>query len=294
MKKVNCQYAIVRFLPFVETGEFANTGVVLIAPDRRVFEYRLQKKRYKRYTDFFDDMPKEVFVSNTQSLERELKSLRNLLMKNGFDRRFKNNNVSAAFTLFNDLVRPRDGFIRYSQPRNVLTDDPKKACDDLFKYYVERDFTKNNSPEVPLERHITSVLKGQGLLEFFHNDVIGDNVYHARFPFVHREDSEAISAIKAINLNQPKPSKIIDHGGHWVYRIRELKQRQVLPDEVLFAYQSPKEEKENFVDMFPERQLAFRHVHAQLENLGVKLIEYDDDTRLIEFASYRARGSFEF
>ncbi|HVK54151.1 MAG TPA: DUF3037 domain-containing protein, partial [Burkholderiales bacterium] len=32
---IACHYAIVRFLPFVETGEFANVGVVLFSPNAR-------------------------------------------------------------------------------------------------------------------------------------------------------------------------------------------------------------------------------------------------------------------
>lgn len=294
MKNSNCQYVIVRFLPFVETGEFANFGVILFAPENRVFEYKLQSTRFQRYTDFFDDMPKEAFVSNTKSLTAELKSLRNLLMRGGFDKRLKRNNTSAAHELFNDLVRPRDGFIRFSQPRSILTEDPEKMCDDLFKFYVERGFAKSSSPEVPLERHITGVLKEQGLIQYYHRGEIGDKVFQARFPFVYREDVKAISAIKAINLNHSNPSKLVDHGGHWVYRIRELKRRNVLPEQVLFAYQHIVNDNEQIVDKPDDRKDAFQHVHTQLTQLGVKLIRYDDDTKLIDFAKYRTRRSLKF
>lgn len=33
MKKFACQYAIDRFLPYMETGEFANVGIVMLCPD---------------------------------------------------------------------------------------------------------------------------------------------------------------------------------------------------------------------------------------------------------------------
>ena len=35
MKNTACLYAIVRFCPFIETEEFANVGVILIAPDAK-------------------------------------------------------------------------------------------------------------------------------------------------------------------------------------------------------------------------------------------------------------------
>ena len=50
MNKVACQYAIVRFAPFVETGEFANVGIIMMAPKQRFFAFELELKRYKRIT----------------------------------------------------------------------------------------------------------------------------------------------------------------------------------------------------------------------------------------------------
>jgi len=55
MKKFACQYALLRFRPFVETGEFANVGVVMLAPEARFFGYRLLK-RYGRITQFFHQL----------------------------------------------------------------------------------------------------------------------------------------------------------------------------------------------------------------------------------------------
>ena len=33
-------YSIVRFMLFVETGEFANVGVIMIAPEQRHFDFK--------------------------------------------------------------------------------------------------------------------------------------------------------------------------------------------------------------------------------------------------------------
>ena len=48
-----CHYAIVRFMPFVETGEFGNVGVVLFSPTARFFGFRLLGQRISRITNFF-------------------------------------------------------------------------------------------------------------------------------------------------------------------------------------------------------------------------------------------------
>ncbi|WP_413913220.1 DUF3037 domain-containing protein [Candidatus Skiveiella danica] len=39
-------------MPFVETGEFANVGVVMFAPTARYFGFKLLGGRYARVTNF--------------------------------------------------------------------------------------------------------------------------------------------------------------------------------------------------------------------------------------------------
>lgn len=39
--RVPCQYAIIQFMPYPETGEFANVGVVLACPQMRYLGARL-------------------------------------------------------------------------------------------------------------------------------------------------------------------------------------------------------------------------------------------------------------
>ena len=61
MNKVACQYAIVRFAPYVETGEFANVGIVMMAPKQRYFKFEVELKRYGRITKFFDDVDAKLY-----------------------------------------------------------------------------------------------------------------------------------------------------------------------------------------------------------------------------------------
>jgi len=276
---------IVRFQPFVETGEFANAGIVLIAPRHRVFMYRLQNKRFKRYTDFFENVTREQFKAHTDSLQNELKSFRKLLMGWGFDRRFKDNDSSRAAKYFEDFARPRDGFIEFSEIRTILTDDPKKACDRLYSYYVEREFVRKHNRDQVLENHVQYVLKKEGLLENYRYDEVGDQVFHARFPFVQFDVTKPVSIIKPLGLDLESPSKIIDRGGHWVYRMRELKRRNVLPESVLFTLERPKlTSQDTRLSVENDKETAYRHIQSQLKNLELVVTEYGDDDQLVEFA----------
>ncbi|MFP3758365.1 DUF3037 domain-containing protein, partial [Cupriavidus sp. SIMBA_020] len=55
-----CRYALVRFMPYPETGEFANVGVVVMSPTARFFGYKLLD-RVGRITAFFDELDVTVY-----------------------------------------------------------------------------------------------------------------------------------------------------------------------------------------------------------------------------------------
>ncbi len=54
MTRIACQYAIVRFMPYIETGEFANVGILLWAPKTRYLGFKLLRRKHARITQFFD------------------------------------------------------------------------------------------------------------------------------------------------------------------------------------------------------------------------------------------------
>lgn len=61
MNKVACQYAIVRFAPYVETGEFANVGVLMVAPRQPYFGFKLETRRHGRITRFFEELEPKFY-----------------------------------------------------------------------------------------------------------------------------------------------------------------------------------------------------------------------------------------
>ncbi len=71
---IACHYAIVRFTPFIETGEFANVGVVMFAPGVRFFAFRLMVNRYARISNFFEGLDPKVFKASISSLREEMDS----------------------------------------------------------------------------------------------------------------------------------------------------------------------------------------------------------------------------
>ena len=77
--KYACQYAIVRFLPYAETGEFANVGIVLTCPQTGYFDFKLLK-RVSRISAFFEELDASIFRNVRKTFTAELTRLRSVIM----------------------------------------------------------------------------------------------------------------------------------------------------------------------------------------------------------------------
>ncbi|WP_321528854.1 DUF3037 domain-containing protein [Sedimenticola selenatireducens] len=276
MKKTPCQYAIVRFTPFVETGEFANVGIVMMAPKARFFGFKLLTRRHKRITDFFKELDAQVFRSAMKDLNEELGRIRDLLKAHGFDRRLKINDEDFAKGMFAEMVRPRETIVRFGEPRVVLAEEPKKTLDELYAFYVGRDFVTKQYRERVLEEGIRDLLLQARVEERFHKERLGDEEFSVPFPFVQTHDKVPTKIIKPLTLAQPDSTRIIEHGGKWEFRIRELKKRNQFPERALFAVDGPTGNN--------RRQHAYQEALEMLEDTGVTIVPYDRRGEILDFA----------
>ena len=51
---------VVRFLPYPETEEFVNIGVVMACPETGTFDFRIETRRRERITGFFPELEAET------------------------------------------------------------------------------------------------------------------------------------------------------------------------------------------------------------------------------------------
>ena len=281
MNRTACQYVIVRFAPFVETGEFANVGVLMIAPKARYFGFHLETRRYGRMTRFFEELDPRVYLNAVQALREELERVHGLLKVHGFDGRLKRNDTEFAARLFNEVVRPRESVIRFSEVRSALAEDPKKKLKALFAFYVGRNFVTRERKQAALESEVRRWLFQADLGQRFHQAEIGDEEYHARFPFVERVSERPVKVIKPLYLGHLEPTQIIDHGGTWAVKLDELRHRGKLPRRVLFAVEGPGEGDDRL-------DHAFRRAVGRLEDAGAMVANHDERERLLAFAGAAA------
>lgn len=273
MNKYACQYAIVRFLPYMETGEFANVGIVMMCHDAGYFDFRLLN-RVRRITSFFEELDAGIYRSATKDFKHELQRV-----KNWIEPKQRNTTDEAlARHLFAELTRPREAMIRFDTVRVVLADDPAQQLDELFSHYVERNFATKAYQEQLLEKYVRKVLMDAKLNKQYQAETLGDvSSYHAKFPFVHREDHRVVKAIKPLFLAHEDPAQIYDHGWAWLGKVEKLRALHLLPEQVLFPVQGPTETDGERFEMFKE-------ITNKMAANDVVVVPSLQTERIVEFA----------
>ena len=274
MKKFACQYAIVRFLPYLETGEFANVGIVMLCPDAGFFDFKLLLTRVRRITAFFEELDSGIYRRAAKDFKQELNRIRNWIAHQPG----RTMDVELARHLFGELTRQREAMMRFDNVRVVLADDPAQQLDELFGHYVERNFATKAYHEQLLDKTVRNVLMEAKLNKQYQPETLGDvTTYHAKLPFVHREAERAVKAIKPLYLAHEDPAQIYDHGWAWLGKVDKLRSLRLLPEQMLFPVQGPVEVRGERFDMFQE-------ITAKMAANDVWVVPSLQTERIVEFA----------
>ena len=273
MKNFACRYAIVQFVPYTETGEFANVGVVIACPETGYFAFKLQTRRYARITAFFDELNADVYRMALKSIQTELERIQRLIV----DLPATPMRAEQIRDLLTALTHPREAMVRFSQVRPVLAQEPVAHLVKLFDHYVDHSFATPEFVEQTITKRIQTLLDGLALPAPFKSERIGDDQIHANFPLVQRKDGELTKIIKPFNLAQDEANRIFDHGDAWLQKVRRLRKRNLLPREVLFAVAAPPESD-------VKRFGAYQEICVELRQADVRLVEQLQMTEIEQFA----------
>lgn len=267
--KAACQYAIVRFLPYAETGEFANVGVVVACPERNYLKAKFAPvNRTQRVTQFFAGLDARIYREALKYLIKEVERVAHDV---------ELSNLPADYA-FDTVTRPREALLTFGQQRAVLADAPDQALEALYNRFIERDFATKEYHEQILTSGVGRLLTGARLRPYFNDQAVGDEAFNVKFPFVSNHPDAPKLVIKPLYLAQDEPNKIYDHGGIWVTRISRLqKHRHLGPKNTLFAIEEPKPGS-------AKRYKAAEEIVNELRDLGVGVIPATDQEALLEFA----------
>lgn len=238
-----CNYSILRFLPYPETGEFVNIGIVLLA-NNGDFRFKIATRR-QRVTRFFDTLDSKIYIRARNEIDEELSRLVGFFASH-------RNELNLLVSTFKHLIQPRETMMRFSEPGTLTTANIGEALETLFEHYVNHSFASKEYQEKTLERQLGSLLATTDLKQRYTERRLGDSEYDVRFPFVLMADDQAAQAIKPLYLGHDEPARIYDHGDAWTARITRLKRGQRQAKDTLFITEPPGEDQSKQVKAYEE------------------------------------------
>ena len=120
-----CNYAMLRFLPYPETGEFVNVGVLCTCQHPCLLHFVAERTMPDRAKALFPKQDARVFDASLEAMRQEMERV-----KAGA------HEPKSVLHAFNETVRIRESVFRFGEVRTVLTANPENLAEELFARYV--------------------------------------------------------------------------------------------------------------------------------------------------------------
>lgn len=277
--KLACNYTILRFLPYPQTGEFVNLGVALACPDLHWFGYRLETHRVDRITNFFPELKqnKTAFTEGRKLFKCELDRMDALFNDGNAKPQMRFKDDAKLFNqVFLNLVRAREEAFGFSQPRTCMTDDPTVQLEKLFDDYVERGFAQRlDYQETLMTRRLRTVFSAKKIKERFVEHTFINDLCHAHFPFVWQKGNRFTRAIHPLDLDKTETPKIVEHADNWRNKLVRLQEVPDHPEQVLLFVKRPDGGK---------RLDVCNQMWKELEQTNAILLPQEDHAGILDFA----------
>ena len=265
MNQVACSYAALRFLPYRETGEFANVGVVVWAPEVGLFAYRCNPL-YKRLKGFFPELDASIYRTAIQGVKAQLM---------GVEKQFAMKTMAGEarhtglVNRFHEFVRTREGLMIFSPAGAMLADSVDQALDTLYQRLVLRQFAEQPEyQETVMRKRLADNLKSWNLSDFYrHNIRVGDERFHLTAPFAHMVAIKAHKILRPLDLDKKDPTSIYRHGDQLAIALRRLREFCTLPEHVVIPVRLPHD---------GERLDAAQRVVNDFRAFGAQTMPLDD------------------
>jgi len=270
---VQCMYAVVRFMPFAETREFANVGVVVIAPRLGMYDFKLAPQKFGRVTQFFDDLDGVVYKHAIEGFEAELERVRNYLAHNYVQGK-------NLVEYFKEITRARESVLHFGEIGTLLTDNVNATVDNLYDRLIGRNFTASKEYK---EQQMIRVLKSQ-LTSSLPKDVrytkqsIKAGMFDISMPLVTKINSN-YRVIRPLAFEQKNVLQAMEHGETWINRLKKLIDSEVIEAKrALFVLEKPINRKLEFMKVYED-------VYGEIQNLGAVAENFSKTANIIKFAA---------
>lgn len=126
-----CNYAMLRFLPYPETGEFVNVGVLVSCMQPCLLDFMMETEMPVRVKALFPQVDENAFRAAAQAMQREMERVKGMV-RDG----------KSCQLAFRETVRPRESVLRFGEVKTILTPEPTALTGGLFRKYVRMETFK--------------------------------------------------------------------------------------------------------------------------------------------------------
>ena len=248
--KTPYSYVTLRYVHDVVTGEFANIGVVVYAPDQRVLETRFTTS-YERLNAIF----LKIDHAHFRSLMRYLGS-RFAEMAEELQNSLELLPVAGIHELARSVLPPDDSSLQWSPAGGGLSDDLPKTTQTLYLRLVER-YVKGIEPASRTDEDIAKPFK-QRLEEKkvkISEKRIEAKDYQYKFDFGWKNSIWHL--YEPVSFDLVNPSSIVEKANTWLGRGTALSDARE-EFKIYFLLGEPKD---------PANQQAFEHARHLLEKI---------------------------
>ncbi len=266
--KQMCKYALVQFMPFVETGEFANVGVIICSPKTGYWDFKLAPIAFARVTDFFKEMDKQVYKVAIKSFVDEM------TLTSQYAKSLHNESMVKFFA---EITRPREALLHFSTVRTMLTDAPEQALDALYDKFIHRDFVNKKYREDQMATALRRKFKGKVEVKYTER-TLSPGFREFKIPLVANENSN-LRLIKPLAFAQTKAAQLFEHGERWHNRLQALLTEEIVtPKNILLPI-------EKDLKLTGERKEAFQEVKELFVQDNFQLVNFNESGKIIAFAN---------
>lgn len=264
------EYAVVRFMPFIETREFANIGIVLIDAKQGRLLYKTSSKRFARVTQFFEEMDKQLYKQAIESLTDELKRVQSFCRVNHLRNK-------ELINLFRELTRQRESVMHFGNVSRLLANEnAEDVLERLYQKFVARDFVNQKYREQQMVKALRATFASE-LAHKYSERKLKAGIYEVTIPFV-RKTNQRTRIIKPLAFDQKTAMNAAEHGHTWVNRIKALVDKKVVrPEQALIAIEPPQISDPDFKDVYDE-------VTGLIKDVGIKLEQFKNTEEIVAFA----------
>lgn len=125
-----CNYALLRFRPYVDGGEFVNVGLVVWCEPAGYFGYCCDTRSRERVQAFFPQLEMTIFERTMTEMSAECERLRTMIVTGAARPQ------PDGKRLYQEFVRKREGLVTFGPEAIVMTNDPAKEKEQLIARHL--------------------------------------------------------------------------------------------------------------------------------------------------------------